>query len=128
MAKVFYFHGKTWEEIKSMSTEEFIKLLPTRKKRSLKRGLTEAQNTLLKVIRGSKPDKIIRTHVRSMIIMPEMVGRKFAVHDGKDWNLVDVRPEMLGHCLGEFSITREKVSHSGPGIGATRGTKFISVK
>ena len=128
MAKVFYFHGKTWEEIKSMSTEEFIKLLPTRKKRSLKRGLTEAQNTLLKVIRGSKPDKIIRTHVRSMIIMPEMIGRKFAVHDGKDWNLVDVRPEMLGHCLGEFSITREKVSHSGPGIGATRGTKFISVK
>jgi len=128
MAKVFYFHGKTWEEIKSMSTEEFIKLLPTRKKRSLKRGLTEAQNNLLKVIRGSKPDKIIRTHVRSMIIMPEMVGRKFAVHDGKDWNLVDVRPEMLGHCLGEFSITREKVSHSGPGIGATRGTKFISVK
>jgi len=128
MAKVFYFHGKTWEEIKSMSTEEFIKLLPTRKKRSLKRGLTDAQNNLLKVIRGSKPDKIIRTHVRGMIIMPEMVGRKFAVHDGKDWNLVDVRPEMLGHCLGEFSITRQKVSHSGPGIGATRGTKFISVK
>lgn len=128
MAKAFYFHGKTWDELKSMPLEEFIKLLPARKRRSLKRGMNDAQKNLLKVIRKSKPDKAIRTHVRSMIIIPEMVGRRFMVHDGKDWNIVDIIPEMLGHYLGEFSITREKVSHSGPGIGATRGTKFISVK
>jgi small subunit ribosomal protein S19 len=63
-----------------------------------------------------------------MIIVPEMVGRRFMIHDGKDWNIVDILPEMVGHYLGEFSMTRERVSHSGPGIGATRGTKFISVK
>jgi len=128
MAKVFYFHGKTWEEIKGMSLEEFMKLLPSRKRRSLKRGLNDSQKILLKTIRNAKPDKMIRTHVRSMIIVPEMVGKRFMVHDGKDWNIVDVLPEMLGHYLGEFSLTRERVTHSGPGIGATRGTKFISVK
>ena len=128
MAKVFYFHGKTWEELKNMPLEEFMKLLPARKRRSLKRGLNDSQKTLLKTIRAAKPDKMIRTHVRSMIIVPEMVGKRFMVHDGKDWNIVDIVPEMLGHYLGEFSLTRERVVHSGPGIGATRGTKFISVK
>ena len=128
MAKVFYFHGKTWEDVKNMSFEEFMKLLPSRKRRSLTRGLNDSQKTLLKTIRNAKPDKMIRTHVRSMIIVPEMVGKRFMVHDGKDWNIVDVLPEMLGHYLGEFSLTRERVTHSGPGIGATRGTKFISVK
>jgi small subunit ribosomal protein S19 len=128
MAKVFYFHGKTWEELKNMSLEDFMKLLPSRKRRSLKRGLNDSQKILLKTIRNSKPDKMIRTHVRSMIIVPEMVGKRFMVHDGKDWNIVDIIPEMLGHYLGEFSLTRERVTHSGPGIGATRGTKFISVK
>jgi len=128
MAKVFYFHGKTWEQIKSMSFEEFLTLLPSRKRRSLKRGLNDSQKILLKTIRNAKPDKMIRTHVRSMIIVPEMVGKRFMIHDGKDWNIVDILPEMLGHYLGEFSLTRERVTHSGPGIGATRGTKFISVK
>ena len=128
MAKVFYFHGKTWEDVKNMSFEEFMKLLPSRKRRSLKRGLNDSQKILLKTIRNAKPDKMIRTHVRSMIIVPEMVGKRFMVHDGKDWNIVDILPEMLGHYLGEFSLTRERVTHSGPGIGATRGTKFISVK
>jgi small subunit ribosomal protein S19 len=128
MAKVFYFHGKTWEDVKNMSFEEFMKLLPSRKRRSLKRGLNDSQKILLKTIRNAKPDKMIRTHVRSMIIVPEMVGKRFMIHDGKDWNIVDILPEMLGHYLGEFSLTRERVTHSGPGIGATRGTKFISVK
>jgi small subunit ribosomal protein S19 len=128
MAKIFYFHGKTWDEIKSMPFEEFMKIVSARKRRSLRRGMTDAQKTLLKTVRTAKPDKMIKTHVRSMIIIPELVGKKFMVHDGKDWNIVDVTPEMLGHYLGEFSQTRERVSHSGPGIGATRGTKFVSVK
>jgi small subunit ribosomal protein S19 len=128
MVKIFYFHGKTWDEVKGMAFEDFVKLLPARKRRSLARGLNDAQKNLLKTIRTAKPDKMIKTHVRSMIIVPEMVGKRFMVHDGKDWNIVDILPEMLGHYLGEFSLTREKVSHSGPGIGATRGTKFISVK
>lgn len=124
----FKYRGHTLEGLREMSLEEFTKLLPARQRRSLKRGFTKPQKILLKKIRNTPKDKIIRTHVRNMIIFPEFVGRKLAVYDGKDWNIIQLKPDMIGHYLGEFSITREKVSHSGPGIGATRGTKFISVK
>lgn len=128
MAKVFTYKGYTFEQLARMSLEEFIKILPARRRRSLTRGFTESQKKLIKHSREVRPGKSVRTHVRDMIVLPEFVGKKFQIHDGKDWNFVDISPEMVGHCLGEFSLTREKVSHSGPGIGATRGTKFISVK
>ena len=79
-------------------------------------------------MRDNNGQKPIRTDVRSMIIIPEFVGKIFAIHNGKDWNTVVIKPEMLGHYLGEFANTRKRVMHSGPGIGATRGTKFIAVK
>ena len=126
--KEFTYKGHTLEELQKMSLEEFIKMLPARQRRSLKRGFSEPQKIFIKKVRKAQGDKLIRTHVRNMIILPEFVGKKFAIHDGKDWNVVGIKPEMIGHYLGEFSITREKVTHSGPGIGATRGTKFVSVK
>jgi small subunit ribosomal protein S19 len=126
--KEFRYRGHTLDELKTMSIEEFVKLLPARQRRSMKRGFTDAQKTLLKKVRKTPKDKLIRTHVRDMIIFPEFIGRQFAIHDGKDWNVVQIKPPMIGHYMGEFSITRERVTHSGPGIGATRGTKFISVK
>ena len=126
--KEFMYKGHTLEELQKMSLEEFIKILPARQRRSLKRGFTEPQKIFIKKVRKAQGDKMIRTHARNMIILPEFVGKKFAIHDGKDWNVVSIKPEMIGHYLGEFSITREKVTHSGPGIGATRGTKFVSVK
>lgn len=127
MVKEFTYKGHTVEELKKMSLDDFAKLLPARKRRSLRRGFTEKQKKLLKIVRGKRKE-IIRTHVRDIIIIPEFIGKKFAIHDGKDWNVVEIVPEMIGHYLGEFSLTRERVQHSGPGIGATRGTKFISVK
>ena len=127
MVKEFTYKGHTVEELKKMSLDDFAKLVPARKRRSLRRGFTEKQKKLLKIVRGKRKE-IIRTHVRDIIIIPEFIGKKFAIHDGKDWNVVEIVPEMIGHYLGEFSLTRERVQHSGPGIGATRGTKFISVK
>ncbi|MBI1973527.1 30S ribosomal protein S19, partial [Candidatus Micrarchaeota archaeon] len=128
----FTFKGKTIDELSRATLEELAKLVRSRQRRSLKRGFTEPQKKLLKTIRSvrtkGRQEKPIRTHVRDMIILPEMVGMLFNIHDGKDWNRVEVTPQMLGHYLGEFTMTRERVTHSGPGIGATRGTKFISVK
>jgi len=128
MVKKFTLGGKTLEELKTLSLEEFAKLLPARQRRKLKRGLTEQEKKLWENVKKAPTDKIIKTHVRTMLILPDFVGKKLAIHDGKDWNVVEILPEMIGHYLGEFSITRERVVHSGPGIGATRGTKFISVK
>ncbi len=127
MAKEFTYRGCTVDQLKKMGLDDFAKLLPARQRRSLTRGIKEQQKTLLEDLRKAG-DAIVKTHVRNMVILPEMIGKRISIYDGKDFNLVDIKPEMVGHYLGEFSLTRERVAHSGPGIGATRGTKFISVK
>ena len=126
--KEFTFRGKTMEQLQELKIEEFAELLPSRQKRTLKRGMKEPQKKLLKTIRNHKGNKPVRTHIREMIILPEMIGKRLAIHNGKDWNIIELPPKSVGHLLGEFAATRKRVTHSGPGIGATRGTKFTSVK
>ena len=127
MARIFKYKGKTLEELEKLSLEEFSKLLPSRERRSLLRGLTERQKKLLGKIRND-PKKFHRTHERDMIILPEMVDVKFGVYNGKEYKPVTVNPEMLGHRLGEFALTRQRTLHSAPGVGATRGSKHIPLK
>ena len=126
--KEFTYRGKKIEELQKMSLEEFAKILPSSQRRKLKRGLKENEKSLIKAAKKHTGHKPIRTHARDMIILPEFIGKRFAIYNGKDWNIIEVMPEMIGHIMGEFSLTRKKISHSGPGIGATRGTKFTSVK
>lgn len=126
MAKIFMFRGKTLEELQKLSLEEFSKLIPSRQRRSLLRGFTIQQKKLLERLR--KKNKAQKTHVRDMVIIPEMVGKKILVYSGKEWVQVEIKAEMLGHRLGEFSQTRRKVMHSAPGVGATRSSKFMPLK
>lgn len=125
MPKVFSFRGKNLEELKKMTTDEFAKLLNSRERRSLKRGMTEKQKKLLENIRKN-PQKFHKTHVRDMIVFPEMIGVKMGIFAGKEWQTVEILPDMVGHRLGEFTQTAKKVKHSAPGIGATRGSKFAA--
>lgn len=124
--KEFTFKGKTLEELKKMSLIELAQLVPARQRRTIKRGFTEQQKILLKKI--SRNEKNIETHCRDMIVLPEMIGRAIRVHQGREFVTVMMEPEMIGHCLGEFALTRKKVSHSAPGIGATRSSASLSVK
>lgn len=129
MAKKILFRGKTIEELKNMDLEEFSKLLNSRQRRSLKRGFTEQQKKLLEKIRKNKDKKrLIRTHVRDMIVIPEMVGVKLGIHNGQEYKVVEISESMVGHYLGEFALTRGRVQHSAPGIGATRSSKFVPLK
>ena len=127
MPKLFTFRGKTIEELKQMSIEEFTKLLAAKERRSLKRGLQESQKKLLEEIKKN-PEEFHKTHVRDMIILPQMVGVKLGVFNGKEWVNVFVAAEMVGHRIGEFSVPIKRVKHSAPGIGATRGSKFYASK
>ncbi len=129
------FKGRTIDEIKKMSLNEFMELLPSRKRRSLKRGFTEQQKILLEKIRKAKKaleaDKkvgTIKTHCRDMVILPEMLGLTIGVHNGKEFKNVEITPEKMGHYLGEFTYNRNRVQHSSPGVGATRGSTFVPVK
>jgi small subunit ribosomal protein S19 len=123
----FAFRNRSLEELKGMSIEEFAKLLKSRQRRTLKRGLTDNQKKLLEKIEND-PKKFHRTRCREMIILPVMVGVKIGVHNGKEYAPVEIRPEMLGHRLGEFVMTRRQVKHSAPGFGATRSSKFVPLK
>lgn len=132
--KKFRYRGKTLEELLNMPMDELIKLFPARQRRSLKRGLTRAQVKLLAKIRrvrakGMKGRKVvIKTHVRDMIILPEMVGLTIAVYNGKEFIPVRIVPEMIGHYLGEFSPTTKRVQHGEPGLKATRSSMYVSLK
>ena len=126
MAKIFTYKGKSVEELKQMSLEEFARLIPSRQRRSLLRGLSEKQKKFLRRLRTS--EKPVRTHLRELIIIPEMIDKKIHVHNGKDWEPIIIIPEMVGKRLGQFVPTRKRVMHSSPGVGATKSSKFLPLK
>ncbi len=123
------FKGKTLEELQKMSISEFSELLPAREKRALKRGLTPQEKKLVRKIRKSSgSEKPIKTHCRDMTILPEMVGIKMGIHNGQEFVPVEITANMIGHRLGELSLTRKRVRHSSPGLGATKSSKFVPLK
>ena len=126
--KEFRFRGLTLEELQKLTIEELLPLLTSRARRSLTRGLTEKQDKLLRDIQKSDKTDTIRTHLRDMIILPSFVGHKIDIHNGKEFQRVEIQPHMIGHYLGEFALTRSKVKHTGPGVGATRSSKFMPLK
>lgn len=126
--KEFLYRGKTLPELQALPQEELVQLLPARIRRSFRRGLGEEHQHLLARLAKVSPDATLRTHLRDMPILPSFVGRTFAVHNGKEFTRVDITPEMIGHYLGEFALTRRHVKHTGPGVGATRGSKFMPLK
>lgn len=131
MVKEFKYRGKNLSELKKLSLKEFIELLPSRQRRSLKRGLTKQQKILFKKIedfQAGKIKKTIKTQVRDMIILPSMVGLVILVHRGKEFVAVNISEDMIGHYLGEFTYNRVRIKHSAPGIGATRSSAAVSVK
>ncbi len=127
MPREFKFHGMKVEELKKLTVDEFAKIADAKTRRSLKRGFTQQQKVLLANVRKD-PEKFHKTHARDMIILPEHVGIKLGVFNGKEWVNVVVHPEMIGHRIGEFSIPIKRVKHSAPGIGASRGSKHIATK
>jgi len=122
--KQFTFRGKTLEELKKLDIREFAKYLRARERRSVLRNFDVIEKFLERIKNKEK----IRTHLRDLIIVPKMVGLAIHVYNGKDFVQVRIMPEMLGHRLGEFSVTRKQIKHGAPGVGATRSSAALSVK
>ncbi len=134
MPKEFMYRGYNLEQLQVMSMDEFIRILPSRLRRSLQRGLSGEQRILLENIRKTKQAQekgqktVVKTHSRNMVILPEMIGILILVHNGKTFSSVEISPEMLGHYLGEFAITHKPVKHGSPGIGASRSSMYVPLK
>jgi len=83
--------------------------------RSLKKGPFVDQSLLKKIWKleeeGGKANKVIKTWSRRSTIIPDMIGITFAVHNGKKFIPVYVTDNMIGHKLGEFSLTRTYWGH-----------------
>jgi len=134
MPKEFIYRGYSLEQLQGLSMDEFINILPSRQRRSLHRGLTAEQRILLEKIRSAKEGHksgdggTIKTHVRDMIILPEMIGTTLHIHNGKEFVAIEIKPGMIGHYLGEFAITNKPVRHGTPGIGASRSSMYVPLK
>ncbi|KAD6453043.1 hypothetical protein E3N88_07748 [Mikania micrantha] len=133
--KKFSFRGVDLDALLDMSTDELVKLFTARARRRFQRGLKRKPMALIKKLRkakreappGEKPE-LVKTHLRNMIIVPEMIGSVVGVYNGKTFNQIEIKPEMIGHYLAEFSISYKPVKHGRPGIGATHSSRFIPLK
>lgn len=132
--KKFTYRGLDLEDLQKMPVQDFISLIPSRQRRSLNRGFTEKQKKLLLKLRKARSSMeegnrtIVRTHCRDMIVLPEMIGLTVGIHNGKEFKVVELVPEMIGHYFGEFALSRGRVRHSSPGVGATKSSMYVPLK
>nr|AAX48891.1 S15 [Suberites domuncula] len=131
----FTFRGVDLDQLLDMSYEQLMTLVHARARRRFSRGLKRKPLALIKRLRKAKKEAppmekpaVVKTHLRNMIVVPEMIGSVVGVHNGKTFNQVEIKPEMVGHYLGEFAISYKPVKHGRPGIGATHSSRFIPLK
>ncbi|TVY20442.1 40S ribosomal protein S15 [Lachnellula arida] len=131
----FSYRGIDLDQLLDLSSDQLRDVVHARARRRFNRGLKRKPMGLIKKLRkakqesrpNEKPD-LVKTHLRNMIVVPEMIGSVIGVYSGKEFNQVEIKPEMVGHYLGEFSISYHPVKHGRPGIGATHSSRFIPLK
>jgi len=122
----FTYRGYTLAKLKKMKLDDLAELMCARQRRKIKRSLRVEEEKLLENINSGKES--IKTHLRDAVVLPSMVGKKIGIHDGKGFEYVEIKTEMIGHYLGELALTRKKVAHGAAGVGATRSSKYVPLK
>ena len=133
--KKFSYRGVDLDNLLKVNNERLLEMLPARQRRRfINRGMQRKEIALLKKLRKAKREcpehekpQPVKTHLRNMIIIPEMIGSMVQVYNGITFNTVDVKPEMVGHYLGEFSITYKPVRHGRAGLNLNSG-RFIPLR
>ena len=133
--KKFTYRGIELEKLLDLTNEELAQQVNARQRRRMNRGLKRKPMSLITKLRKAKKEAtfgekpaVVKTHLRNMIIVPEMIGSVVGVYNGKEFSAVEIKGEMVGHYLGEFSITYKPVKHGRPGIGATHSSRFVPLK
>uniref|UniRef100_A0A2I3M9M5 40S ribosomal protein S15 n=1 Tax=Papio anubis TaxID=9555 RepID=A0A2I3M9M5_PAPAN len=129
----FTYRGVDSDQQLDTSHQQLMQPYSACQRRKLNPGLRRKQHSLPKRLgEATKPEvekpEVVKTHLGDMIIPPEMVGSMVGVYNGKTFNQVEIKPEMIGHYLGEFSITYEPVRHCRPDLRATHSSRFIPLK
>ncbi|MEK6892965.1 MAG: 30S ribosomal protein S19 [Nanoarchaeota archaeon] len=121
-SKELFYRGKHLEELKKLDVREFAKYLPSRSRRTVLRNFDSIEKFVNLCEEKISRNKKIKTHLRDIVIVPKMVGMAIQVYTGKSFNEVRITHLMIGHRLGEFALTRQRVHHGNPGIGATKSS------
>jgi len=117
------YRGQKLDFLKSLDVRESAKYLPSRSRRTVLRNFDSIEKFLKRCDKTLSEKKRIKTHMRDLVIVPKMVGLTILVYNGKTFNEVILTTDMIGHRLGEFSLTRSRVNHGEAGIGATKSSK-----
>ena len=132
----YTFRGKTLDDLKALELPEFVKLLSSGRRRYIARNFGVKHLHLIAKLRkaregvknpGDKP-AVVKTHLRSMVILPEFVDNIIGIYNGKEFQEVQIKPEMIGHLLADFAMSKKIVKHSKAGVGATRSSSATSLK
>merc|ERR1712027_198649 len=99
----FTYRGVDLDQLLDMSSEQLMELFPCRMRRKFTRGIKRKPMALIKKLRkkkkeaavNEKPD-VVKTHLRNMVIVPEMTGSIVGVYNGKVFTQVEIKPEMIG--------------------------------
>merc|ERR1712154_215682 len=134
--KKFSYRGIDLDDLLNMSTEEFTNMTNSRHRRSLRRGLKKKHSNLIAKLNKEKlavqgtmeRPKPVKTHLRDIMILPQMVGSIIGIYNGKQMLGVEIKAEMVGTYTGEYGITYKPVRHGRPGIGSTHSSRFIPLK
>mmetsp|Transcript_11190 Transcript_11190/g.19115 ORF Transcript_11190/g.19115 Transcript_11190/m.19115 type:complete len:146 (-) Transcript_11190:297-734(-) len=131
----FSYRGVDLDALFDLTPEALMELVNARARRKFSRGLKRKPMALIKKLRKARKEAaehekpaLVKTHLRDMVIVPEMIGSMIGVYNGKGFVQVEIKPEMLGHYLAEFSVSYKPVRHGRPGIGATHSSRFIPLK
>ena len=120
----FSYRGIELDQLLDLSNEEFVDLVHARARRRFQRGLKRGPMALIKKLRKAKKEApsnekpaVVKTHLRNMIVVPEMIGSVVGIYNGKVFTTVEIKPEMTGHYLGEFAISYIPTRHGKSSLG-----------
>ena len=112
--KLLKYRGLELDQLMEMKDDQVFELFNSRMRRKLKRcrGLNGPYKKLVEKVAasvktnqpGEKP-QVTKTHLRNAVIMPQMVGGVVGIYNGKEFKEVEIKFNMIGSYLGEFSIT-----------------------
>lgn len=110
--KKFTFRGVDLDKLLDLTPEELLPLFTSRVRRRLQRPLKRKHKTLIKKLKNAKKNTgplekpaIVKTHLRDLVITPELIGSIVAIYNGKLFNPIEIKPEMVGMYTGEFSMS-----------------------
>ena len=124
----FLYRGQAIKDILALPFDQQLQLMPSRSRRFFSRQLDHDTMVFFEKVKAADEGDELRTHLRDFPVIPQMVGKLVHIHNGKEFQKIGITSEMIGHKLGEFAQTRKSVKHTGPGVGATRSSKFMPLK